>query len=96
MNSSKAVVKVIKKGDLPGDYDRILYVENVYSDIYNGRLSVGLTTDIWKAMKLSNYYVSCTDVHEDTVIKNFINLVKSILIPKREYTIELAEIKLEY
>lgn len=95
MNSSKAVIRVIKKGCLPGDYDSILYVENVYSDI-NGRLSIGLTRDIWKAMKMSNYYVSCTDVHEDNVIKNFINLVKSILIPKREYVIELVEIKLEY
>jgi len=95
MNNFKSVIKVTKKGYLPGDYDRIFYVENVYSDI-NGRLSIGLTGDIWKAMKMNRYYVSCTDVYEDTVIKNFINLVKSILTPKNEYVIELIEIKLEY
>ena len=95
MKSSKSVVRVIKKGYLPGDYDKIFYVENIYSDI-NGRLSVGLTGDIWKAMKMSSYYVSCTDVNEDTVIKNFINLVKSILIPKKEYVIEVVKITVEY
>ena len=92
MNSSIVVIRVIENGDLPGDYDKIFYVENVNVDI-NGRLNVGLTGDIWKAMKLNRYY---KDVTMNTNINNFLEFVKSSFTPKKKYNIELIEIKLEY
>ena len=92
MNNSKVVIRVIEKGDLPGDYDKIFYVENVNVDI-NGKLNVGLTGDIWKSMKLNRYY---KDVTMNTNINNFIEFVKSSFTPKKKYNIELIEIKLEY
>lgn len=92
MNSSKVVIRVIENGDLPGDYDKIFYVENVNVDI-NGKLNVGLTGDIWKSMKLNRYY---KDVTINTNINNFIEFVKSSFTPRKKYNIELIEIKLEY
>ena len=92
MNSSKAVIRVIENGDLPGDYDKIFYVENVNVDI-NGKLNVGLTGDIWKSMKLNKYY---KDVTMNTNINNFIEFIKSSFTPRKKYNIELIEIKLEY
>ena len=92
MNSSKAVIRVIERGDLPGDYDKIFYVENVNVDI-NGKLNVGLTGDIWKSMKLNKYY---KDVTMNTNINNFIEFVKSSFTPRKKYNIELIEIKVEY
>lgn len=92
MNSSKVVIRVIENGDLPGDYDKIFYVENVNVDI-NGKLNVGLTGDIWKSMKLNRYY---KDVTMNTNINNFIEFVKSSFTPRKKYNIELIEIKLEY
>lgn len=92
MNSIKAVIRVIEKGDLPGDYDKIFYVENVNVDI-NGKLNVGLTGDIWKSMKLNRYY---KDVTMNTNINNFIEFVKSSFTPRKKYNIELVEIKLDY
>ena len=92
MNSSKVVIRVIEKGDLPGDYDKIFYVENVNVDI-NGKLNVGLTGDIWKSMKLNRYY---KDVTMNTNINNFIEFVKSSFTPRKKYNVELIEIKLEY
>jgi len=92
MNSSKVVIRVIENGDLPGDYDKIFYVENVNVDI-NGKLNVGLTGDIWKSMKLNRYY---KDVTMNTNINNFIEFIKSSFTPRKKYNIELIEIKLEY
>jgi hypothetical protein len=92
MNNSKVVIRVIEKGDLPGDYDKIFYVENVNVD-FNGKLNVGLTGDIWKSMKLNRYY---KDVTMNTNINNFIEFVKSSFTPRKKYNIELIEIKLEY
>lgn len=92
MNSSKVVIRVIENGDLPGDYDKIFYVENVNVDI-NGKLNVGLTGDIWKSMKLNRYY---KDITMNTNINNFIEFVKSSFTPRKKYNIELIEIKLEY
>ena len=92
MNSSKVVIRVIEKGDLPGDYDKIFYVENVNVDI-NGRLNVGLTGDIWKSMKLNIYY---KDVTMNTNINNFIEFVKSSFTPRKKYNVKLIEIKLNY
>lgn len=92
MNSSKVVIRVIERGDLPGDYDKIFYVENVNVD-FNGKLNVGLTGDIWKSMKLNRYY---KDVTMNTNINNFIEFVKSSFTPRKKYNIELIEIKLEY
>lgn len=92
MNSSKVVIRVIENGDLPGDYDKIFYVENINVDI-NGRLNVGLTGDIWKSMKLNRYY---KDVTMNTNINNFLEFVKSSFTPRKKYNIELIEIKLEY
>ena len=92
MNSSKVVIRVIENGDLPGDYDKIFYVENVNVDI-NGKLNVGLTGDIWKSMKLNRYY---KDVTMNTNINNFLEFVKSSFTPRKKYNIELIEIKLEY
>lgn len=95
MNSSKAVIRVIEKGDLPGDYDKIFYVENVNVDI-NGKLNVGLTGDIWKSMKLSSYYYLPTDISKSNSVNAFIEFVKSSFTPRKKYNIELIEIKLEY
>jgi len=92
MNSIKTVIRVIEKGDLPGDYDKIFYVENFNVDI-DGRLNVGLTGDIWKSMKLNRYY---KDVTMNTNINNFIEFVKSSFTPRKKYNVELIEIKLEY
>jgi len=92
MDSSKVVIRVIEKGDLPGDYDKIFYVENVNVDVY-GKLNVGLTGDIWKSMKLNRYY---KDVTMNTNINNFLEFVKSSFTPRKKYNIELIEIKLEY
>ena len=92
MKSSKVVIRVIENGDLPGDYDKIFYVENVNVDI-NGKLNVGLTGDIWKSMKLNRYY---KDVTMNTNINNFIEFIKSSFTPRKKYNIELIEIKLEY
>ena len=95
MNSSKTVIRITEHGDLPGDYDKIFYVEKVITDI-NGRLKVVLTGNIWDAMKMTPYYVSSTDVLEDNTIKTFIEFVKSCFIPKHKYTIELIKINLDY
>ncbi len=92
MDSSKVVIRVIEKGDLPGDYDKIFYVENVNVDVY-GKLNVGLTGDIWKSMKLNRYY---KDITMNTNINNFLEFVKSSFTPRKKYNIELIEIKLEY
>ena len=92
MNSSKVVIRVIERGDLPGDYDKIFYVENINVDI-DGNLNVGLTGDIWKSMKLNRYY---KDITMNTNINNFLEFVKSSFTPRKKYNIELIEIKLEY
>ena len=92
MNSSKVVIRVIERGDLPGDYDKIFYVENVNVDI-DGKLNVGLTGDIWKSMKLNRYY---KDVTMNTNINNFLEFVKFSFTPRKKYNVELIEIKLEY
>ena len=92
MNSSKVVIRVIERGDLPGDYDKIFYVENVNVD-NDGKLNIGLTGDIWKSMKLNRYY---KDITMNTNINNFLEFVKSSFTPRKKYNIELIEIKLEY
>ena len=92
MNSSKVVIRVIERGDLSGDYDKIFYVENVNVDI-DGKLNVGLTGDIWKSIKLNRYY---KDITMNTNINNFLEFVKSSFTPRKKYNVELIEIKLEY
>ena len=92
MDSTKGVIRIIKKADYPGGYDEHYYFADVVTDI-NGHLMARNTSNIWDAMKFM--WNSLND-DENKRINSLIEFVKICYTPKKNYIIEFIPIELKY
>ena len=92
MDSTKGVIRIIKKADHPDGYDEHYYFADVVTDI-NGHLMARNTSNIWNAMKFIYVY---TNNDEWKRISSLIEFVKTCYTPKKNYTIEFIPIELKY
>lgn len=92
MDSTKGVIRIIKKADHPDGYDEHYYFADVVTDI-NGHLMARNTSNIWDAMKFIYVY---TNNDEWKRISSLIEFVKTCYTPKKNYIIEFIPIELKY
>jgi len=92
MDSTKGVIRIIKKADHPDGYDEHYYFADVVTDI-NGHLMARNTSNIWDAMKFIYVY---TNNDEWRRISSLIEFVKTCYTPKKNYIIEFIPIELKY
>jgi hypothetical protein len=92
MDSTKGVIRIIKKADHPDGYDEHYYFADVVTDI-NGHLMARNTSNIWDAMKFIYVYTSNDEWKR---ISSLIEFVKTCYTPKKNYIIEFIPIELKY
>ena len=92
MDSTKGVIRIIKKADHPNGYDEHYYFADVVTDI-NGHLMARNTSNIWDAMKFIYVYTSNDEWKR---INSLIEFIKTCYTPKKNYIIEFIPIELKY
>ena len=92
MNSTKGVIRIIKKAEYSHEYDEIYYLSDVTTDI-NGHLIARNTGNIWDAMMFHGEFLSAD---EKKRIDALIEFVKTCYTPKKRYSIEFITINLNY
>lgn len=91
MDSTKGVIRIIKKADYPSGYDEHYYFADVVTDI-NGHLMARNTSNIWDAMK----FMWNSPFDENKRISSLIEFVKTCYTPKKNYIIEFIPVELKY
>ena len=92
MDSTKGVIRIIKKADHPNGYDAHYYFTDVAVDI-NGHLMARNTSNIWDAMK---FIWNSPNEDERNRIESLIEFVETCYLHKKRYKIEFIPITIEY
>lgn len=93
MESSKSVIRIIKKADHPDGYDEHYYLSEVTTDV-DGHLVAHCTGNIWNAMKFKSVH-HCSEDEIDR-IEALLNFVKTCYTPRKNYQIQTISLNLLY